>query len=171
LYLPKSWTDDAERCKEAAIPEEVKFATKLLLGRRMLQRVFAADVKAKWVCGDSVYGNDSQMRSWLDQRRQAYVLGVTAQLRLWTGEQRQWASEVVRSCPDSKWRRLSCGAGSKGERLYEWAHMVIRKGDDGWQRWLLARRSLIDPEEVSYYVVGGPEQTRLEEMARVAGTR
>ncbi len=171
LYLPKAWTEDRARCKVAAIPEEVKFSTKLQLGRRMLQRAFAADVKAKWVCGDSVYGNDSQMRSWLDQRRQAYVLGVTAQLRLWTGEQRQWAKEVVKSWPDSKWRQLSCGAGSKGERLYEWANMVIRKGEKGWQRWLLARRSLSEPEEVSYYVAGGPKQTPLEEMARVAGTR
>lgn len=49
--------------------------------------------------------------------------------------------------------------------------MVIRKGDNGWQRWLLARRSLSDPGEVSYYVVGGPKQTTIEEMARVAGTR
>jgi SRSO17 transposase len=97
LYLPKAWTEDRERCKAAAIPEEVKFATKLELGRQMLQRAFATGVKAKWVAGDSVYGNDSQMRSWLDQRRQAYVLGVTAQLRLWTGKQRQWASEVVGS--------------------------------------------------------------------------
>jgi SRSO17 transposase len=171
LYLPKAWADDRVRCEAAAIPEEARFATKLQLGRRMLQRAFAADVKAKWVAGDSVYGNDSQMRSWLDQRRQAYVLGVTAQLRLWTDEQRQWARDVVRGWPDSKWRQLSCGAGSKGKRIYEWARMVIRKCDDGWQRWLLARRSLSDPNEVSYYVVGGPKQTRLEEMARVAGTR
>jgi SRSO17 transposase len=171
LYLPKAWTDDAERCKAAAIPEEVKFATKLQLGRRMLQHAFSADVKAKWVCGDSVYGNDSQMRSWLDQRRQAYVLGVTAQLRLWSGGHRQWARDIVRAWPDSKWKRLSCGAGSKGERAYEWAHKVIRKYEGGWQRWLLARRSLSDPGEVSYYVVGAPERTTIKEMARVAGAR
>ena len=171
LYLPKAWTDDRQRCKTAAIPEEVRFVTKLQLGRRMLQRAFVAGIEAKWVAGDSVYGNDSQMRSWLDERRQAYVLGVTAQLRLWTDEQRQWARDVVKSWPNSKWQRLSCGAGSKGERVYESAHMVIRKGDNGWQRWLLARRSLSNPEEVSYYVVGGPKQTTIEEMARVAGTR
>jgi SRSO17 transposase len=149
LYLPKAWTDDAARCKAATTPEDVKFATKLQSGRRMLQRAFAAGVEANWVTGDSVYGNDSQMRSWLDQLRQAYVLGVTAQLRLWTDGQRQWALEVISSWPKSKWQQLSCGAGSKGERLYEWGHIVIGKGDDGWQRWLLARRSLRDPDEVS----------------------
>ena len=38
-------------------------------------------------------------------------------------------------------------------------------------RWLLARRSLSKPQEVAYYVVSGPSQTTLAEMARVAGTR
>jgi SRSO17 transposase len=52
LYLPKAWTDDAERCKAAAIPEDVKFSTKLQLGRRMLQHAFAAGIEAKWVAGD-----------------------------------------------------------------------------------------------------------------------
>ncbi len=28
LYLPKSWTDDKERCRIAGVPESVKFATK-----------------------------------------------------------------------------------------------------------------------------------------------
>jgi SRSO17 transposase len=74
LYLPKAWTEDAKRCQAAGIPDEVKFATKLQLGRRLLERAFAAGIKAKWVTGDTVYGNDWQLRSWLDERRQAYVL-------------------------------------------------------------------------------------------------
>src|SRR3954468_14056817 len=31
LYLPRGWTDDSERCREAGIPEAVRFATKLTL--------------------------------------------------------------------------------------------------------------------------------------------
>jgi SRSO17 transposase len=46
LYLPKTWTDDAKRCQAAGIPDEVKFATKLQLGRRMLERAFAAGIPA-----------------------------------------------------------------------------------------------------------------------------
>ena len=46
LYLPRGWTDDSERCREAGIPETVRFATKLTLAQRMLARAFASGVPA-----------------------------------------------------------------------------------------------------------------------------
>src|SRR5207237_10749448 len=55
LYLPKSWTTDPERCREADVPTEVRFATKPALAARMLWRTLDAGVKARWVLGDSVY--------------------------------------------------------------------------------------------------------------------
>jgi SRSO17 transposase len=171
LYLPKAWADDAKRCQAAGIPDVVKFATKLQLGRRMLERAFAAGIPAKWVTGDTVYGNDWRMRCWLDERRQAYVLAVSEQYRIFNGEQRQWAKQVIAELPAKSWQEESCGAGSKGERLYEWTRLELRHSDDGWQYWLLARRSLSKPQEIAYYVVSGPSQTTLAEMARVAGTR
>jgi SRSO17 transposase len=171
LYLPKAWTEDAKRCAAAGVPKEVKFATKLQLGRRMLERAFAAGIPAQWVTGDTVYGNNWRLRDWLDQRRQAYVLAVSEQYRIFTGEQRQWAKQVIAELPQKSWQVESCGAGSKGERLYEWARLEMRQSEDGWWRWLLARRSLSKPQEVAYYVVSGPSQTTLAEMARVAGTR
>jgi SRSO17 transposase len=54
LYLPKSWTDDKDRCRCAGVPEEVKFATKPQLARKMLQRAFNANVPAAWVTADEV---------------------------------------------------------------------------------------------------------------------
>jgi hypothetical protein len=38
LYLPKTWVADQDRCRAAAIPDEVKFATKTVLAQAMLQR-------------------------------------------------------------------------------------------------------------------------------------
>ncbi len=35
LYLPKSWTQDPERCRAAQVPEEVVFASKPELAARM----------------------------------------------------------------------------------------------------------------------------------------
>src|SRR5207253_9078972 len=38
LYLPKSWTDDRNRCAAAGIPATVTFATKPQLAKRMIER-------------------------------------------------------------------------------------------------------------------------------------
>lgn len=88
LYLPKVWAADSIRRAEAKVPEGVAFATKPQIARRMIERAREAGVPFRWVTGDSVYGNDFRMRSWLEERRINYVLGVTAQYRIFTGERR-----------------------------------------------------------------------------------
>jgi SRSO17 transposase len=47
LYLPKSWIADPDRCREAAVPDDVEFATKTELARQMLARALAAGVPAR----------------------------------------------------------------------------------------------------------------------------
>src|SRR5260221_4491589 len=56
LYLPEEWTDDPARCQGTGIPDDVAFATKPELARRMLERARAAGVPAAWVTADSIYG-------------------------------------------------------------------------------------------------------------------
>ena len=79
LYLPKSWTQDPERCREARVPEEVVFATKPELAARMLWRTLEAGLCAKWVTGDTVYGSHRPLREGLEARKQAYALAVSCQ--------------------------------------------------------------------------------------------
>ena len=171
LYLPEVWASDAARRAEAGVPEEVEFATKPQLARRMIAGALAAGVECTWVTGDSVYGNDGKLRVWLEERRLPYVLGVTAQYRLFTERGREWALDVFAQLPARSWRRLSCGAGSKGERLYDWARVRARTVDGERRRWLVARRSITDPSAISYYLASAARETPLTELARVAGAR
>jgi SRSO17 transposase len=171
VYLPKEWAADETRRRAADVPTEVRFATKPQLAQRMLDRVLAADIPFAWLTGDTVYGNDWRVRAWLEERRVNYVLGVGAQYRLFTGQEREWTATVVRRLPDAAWHRCSCGAGSKGERLYDWARIPLRAIRGRRQRWLLARRNLNTPTEIAYFVASGPQQTPLDELARVVGTR
>ena len=67
---------------------------------------------------------------------------------------------------------MSCGNGAHGQRLYDWAAVDIRPWrQPGRGHWLLARRSITDPNEIAYYICYGPADTELTELVGVAGTR
>jgi SRSO17 transposase len=172
LYLPKGWANDAPRRDRAGIPEEVAFATKPALGQRMLQRAYAAGVRAKWATADEAYGNDSKFRRFLEANGQPYVVAVQSNQQLWTARGRMTVSAIAGGLPARAWRRGSAGDGSKGPRLYDWAWRPFGPVDErGWQLWLLVRRQRRAPHERAYYLCRGPARTRRRELIRVAGAR
>jgi SRSO17 transposase len=172
LYLPKAWVEDAERRKDAGIPSDVEFATKGDLAQTMLARAFAAGVPAAWVTGDEIYGNDGDLRRWLEAEQRPYVLAVARNHPIWERGRQVRMDALVDQIPEDGWQRLEVGDGSKGPRVYDWACARLPYlTDDGWAQWLLLRRSLSDPEEIAYYRAFGPEETPVAELARVAGTR
>jgi len=175
LYLPTTWAEDAARRHEARVPEAVKFATKPQLALQMWQRARDAGIKFPWVTADEVYGRDPVLRHALGYHRQASVL-VVPKNHVWKRYRGDCAPKTVAAMAagfgPAMWHRLSAGQGSKGPRLYDWTCLPYAgQEDDGWQHWLLVRRSLVDPTDLAYYVVFGPEGTTLEEMVRVAGAR
>jgi SRSO17 transposase len=172
LYLPREWTDEPERCRQAGIPADRRFATKPQLAQAMLQRALAAGVPGRWVTGDSVYGNDRRLRLWLEAQPWAYVLAVSGQEYVWLGWQQRQVKTLLAALPEDSWTRLSAGDGAKGPRWYDWQWLPLADPVDlHWRRWLLVRRSLSDPKELTAYVVFAPLATALEEVVRVAGSR
>jgi SRSO17 transposase len=180
LYLPREWAEDAERRQEAGVPQEVRFATKPQLARRMLERAFAAGVAATWVTGDSIYGGDRRLRVWLEQQERPFVLAVTSAEPLFAildghfGQPR--ADRIAAHVPANEWQRLSAGAGTKGPRWYDWARVRLARlqltaAERRWEHYLLVRRSRHDPTDLAYYVVFAPAGTSLRTLARVAGQR
>jgi SRSO17 transposase len=172
LYLPQEWTDDRERCRQAGIPEDRRFATKPQLAQQMLARALAAGVPAQWVTGDSVYGHDRRLRMWLEAQPHAYVLAVSGQEYVWLHGQQRQVKTLLATLPEDGWTRLSAGDGAKGPRWYHWRWLPLAEPlEPGWRRWLLVRRSLSEPADLTAYVVFAPQPTTLEEMVRVAGSR
>lgn len=175
LYLPKGWTEDRDRCREAGIGDEVEFATKPELAMRMLARALEADVPAGWVAGDEVYGQHGGLRRMLEERGTPYVLAVPVSQRVIASVDGRVtelrADALATHLPARAWKRISAGAGAKGPRLYHWARAAIRPLEDTRSYWLLVRRSLSDPDDLAYYLCHGPERTPLRELVRVAGAR
>ena len=176
LYLPKAWTEDQARCREAGIPKEVGFATKPQLGRQMLERVLEAGLPHQWITADEIYGQDRRLRLWLEAQEQAFVLAVSSQEKPWIGwdnaPRQIRVDKIAERVPGPGWHRLSAGSGAKGERLYEWALIeLFRWGVPPGTHCLLVRRSLQDPKERAFYIVFSPQGASLEELVQVAGSR
>ena len=177
LYLPRAWTEDRSRCARAGIGEQVEFATKPELAITMLRRAHAAAVPARWVTADEVYGQHSKLRAECEKLGLSYVLAVGVNQHVIAGPgtlsgQQFRADQLVAALPAQAWRTRSAGAGTKGDRRYDWARVRvhgINHPDSAY--WLLARRSRTDPTELAYYLCHAPARTSLAELARVAGTR
>jgi SRSO17 transposase len=82
---------------------------------------------------------------------------------------RPWLEDV----PADGWQRLSAGDGAKGPRLYDWAYLPCGwlDAERGWQKGLLIRRKLAQPEVFTFYLTLAPEAADLSDLVRVAGTR
>jgi SRSO17 transposase len=179
LYLPKSWTQDVARCREAHVPEGVSFATKPELAAHMLARTLDAGVKAAWVTGDTVYGSHRPLRAVLEAREQAYALAVPRreQVQVQGESAPRRVDQVARGLPTDAWQPLSAGSGSKGPRLFDWARVELVDAEPtraGWQHWLVVRRGLASgaqPAKMAYVLVFARTGTPLSDMVEVIGSR
>jgi SRSO17 transposase len=172
LSLPKEGAQDRERCTRAGMPQERAFATKPELARRMLERGCEAGVPAPWVTGDSVYGDDRRLRTWLESHERAYVLAVSGKESVWLGWRQRQVKTILAALPADAWTRHSAGAGAQGPRWYDWCWLPwAAPRRPAWRRWLLVRRSVRTPTELTAFVVFAPQATTLAEVVQTAGTR
>lgn len=77
------------------------------------------------------------------------------------------ADALARRLPKRAWQRMSCGTGSKGDRLSDWALADAGEPD----HYLLIRRSIGKSDGLAYYRCFAPGGAALAELVRVAGSR
>ena len=175
LYLPKSWTQELERCREANVPEDVKFATKPELAIKMINRVLDAKLPIAWFAGDSAYGSSRSLRAFLEERRKKYALAVKCNEQVVREEKPQRVDEIAAAFPPQEWQCLSAGNGSKGPRWYNWSVLPLKTaGIAGWSHYLVIRQNREMGEkapETAYVLVFAPTGTTLKQMVEVIGDR
>lgn len=185
LYLPKRWTDDPVRCREARIPATVGFATKLDQAIELLTEAIDAGVPFGWITMDGGYGQYPQVRNWMAARGLPYVVAVSTALPLRQVSPASGTDPITRAdqllsrIPATGWERRSCGHGSKGERHYDWA--MFRLGGNlqvndetpaaGFTHTLLLRRSVSDPADVTFFLAHAPDPTPPATLITISGTR
>lgn len=138
----------------------------------MLENAFANGVPAKWITGDEVYGNNGDLRNWLESEYRAYVFAVACDTYIWSGFEQLRVDALVKTLKEKDWKRLIAREGSKGDRWYDWAVIEINSMlTSQWKRCMLFRRNIEDPSDIAYYLVFEPVKTTFEEMVHIAGSR
>jgi SRSO17 transposase len=177
LYLPRSWTEDAEGLAGAGVPDETTFATKPALAQDMITDALGGGARASWVAGDEVYGADSKLRKHVRTAGLGYVLAIAKDHQIITGIGARRAIDLAVRLPKHTWQRLSAGRGSKGERWYDWA--LVDTTDEaadpaathtGGHHWLLIRRNRTTGQ-YAFYRAYSPTLVPLKALVKVAGRR
>jgi SRSO17 transposase len=172
LYLPNEWPSDKARGEAAGIPEARPFAPKPQWAQQRLKRAFDAGVPAAGGTGDSVYGENRSLRLWLAEHHRAHVMAVSGKAYVWHAGRHHQVKTLLAALGAEGWSRLRAGAGSQGPRWYDWCWQPLaRPRLSVWRRWLLGRRRVSAPTELTAYVVCAPAAPALATVVQVAGSR
>ena len=197
LYLPEEWTSDADRCASAGVPADHReYRTKTELALEMLTQAQArGHLNARWVAGDSAFGMSPSFRDGLAATGMWYVLDVRADMTVWPLEpawsnpdyqgfgrprkprlvdgQRRTMVERSAELREGAWREITVAEGPQGPRTYMFNAQrvrVTRRRKPGEELWAIFRRNL-DGSEPRYYLSNAPEDTPLDTLAYVGGSR
>ena len=197
LYLPESWTSDTDRCAAAGVPEESRnYRSKTKLALEMLEQALErGHLQAGWVAGDDAFGMSPSFREGLAALGMRYVLDVPGGATVWPlepawaspeyqgsgrprkprlkGGQRRTMVERSAELPEEAWREITVAEGSQGPRSYQFSAQRVRstsKRKPGEIHWAVYRRNR-DGSEPRYYLSNAPEDTSLETLAYVGGSR
>ena len=197
LYLPESWTSEPGRCAAAGVPEHRRnYRSKTELALEMLARALElGHLRAEWVAGDDAFGMSPSFREGLANLGMWYVLDVPGGTTAWPMEpawtsadyqgfgrprkprlvdgQRRTMEQRSDELPDEAWREITVAEGSQGPRTYRFSAQRMRptiRRKPGEIHWAVYRRNL-DGSEPRYYLSNAPEDTPLETLAYVGGSR
>jgi SRSO17 transposase len=188
LFLPQAWSDDRERCREAAIPEELEYRPKWCIALEQLDRAASNGLSLNWLTFDEYYGSKPAFLHELDDRPGMHYIGeVPCNFRClgvpprgkrppggWTGKRADTLARFSSAWHRQDWQGVSLARLTLANQEWEVraAQVYLVYGGDVSKRtyWLIVARNLATGE-VKYFISNAPTDTPLEKLLRVAFSR
>jgi SRSO17 transposase len=123
-WIPAAQIADPARAAAMGLPPDLEFRTKGQLAIDIAAEALAGGTRFDFFCGDEVYGSCTQLREFLEDRGQAYVLRVARNFRITLpGGQRLTCADAAAQLGTGGEVR-SAGAGARGQRWYAWSWLA-----------------------------------------------
>lgn len=134
LFLPESWANDRDRCREAQIPETMPYRPKTGIALELLDRAQGNGIRFAWLTFDEWYGGKPAFLQALDERQRRFVAEVPRTLMGWIDPPQVTQRPLGRRGRGRKTPRLVSGsrASQSVEHLLQ-HHRALKK--QGWQWW------------------------------------
>jgi SRSO17 transposase len=182
LFLPETgW--DAERRKEAGIPESLVYRAKHMMALEQLRRARANGMHFGWIVADIWYGEKPAFIEGLEELGLRFVLEIPKNLMGWIrppADARTKRGEVQnlvrwsRPMLDQPWTVLHIKDTGMGAMVWEvrCAPFWIKRGERvAGPYWLIAARDRLDQETVKYFLSNASAGVPLEVLVHVGFSR
>lgn len=159
LFLPESWANDPERCREAGIPATMTYRPKWEIALELYDRARSNGVVVEWLTFDEGYGGKPEFLRGLSRRQQCYVGEVPRSFTGWleaprvvtrpyhrhgrgrgrsvprlaSGSRRAQRVDAMLTAPalrDQPWQRWRVKDGTKGPMVWECKHVLFYPKDE-----------------------------------------
>ena len=121
-WIPAEDIKDPVKSLLAGLPLDLQFRTKGQLAIGILDEAYGDGLAFDFVYGDEVYGSCTDLREFLEDRGQAYLLRVASSfMPALAAGTRMTCSDAVKKLLKDKKKREVRSAGKGGERWYAWA--------------------------------------------------
>jgi SRSO17 transposase len=188
LFLPQVWSEDRERCREAAIPDDVVYRQKWRIALDQLDRAAASGLALNWLTFDEYYGSKPGFLADLDARPGMYYVGeVPRNFRClasrprgkkpkngWRGKRADNLVRFSSAWNQRDWQGVSLSRLTLDNQEWEVRAgqvYVVRHGElSDRTYWLMVARNLATGE-VKYFISNAPAEAPVEKLLRVAFSR
>jgi SRSO17 transposase len=188
LFLPKIWSNDRERCREAKIPDDLVYRPKWRIALEQVTLAIANGLKFDWLTFDEYYGSKPKFLEELDPLSGTYYVGeIPRNFRCltkrprgnkpkkgWKGKRADNLARYSSAWYQQNWQSVSLSRMTLENQEWEVRAgqvYLLRRGElTDRTYWLIVARNLATGE-VKYFVSNAPADTPLEKLLRVAFTR
>jgi SRSO17 transposase len=160
LYLPAAWCEDADRCRQAGVPEEIEFETKPEIALEQIRQAVEQQIPGGVVLADAGYGNSTLFRKTITEFGLQYLVGIESSTTVWEAGQQPLpaaprkpgrgavpkrlqrsaehqplsAKQLAVSLPASAWKEIGWRPGSRQSLRSRFAAIRLRPAHRDYKR-------------------------------------